>query len=189
MTGRSVHPGQTLDDGLLRQAREAAAHWTDAQRQAELAKDGYHQAIRRLYLTGASMREIAEALDLSHQRVHQIIEATGGTAGWKPRKTTSDLACTFCGATRFDVTCLVAGPGVYICDACVHLANQVVQEADQQNRPRTHLDPLPVTSTLGCSFCDKAGDQVHRLVAGPGVRICDQCLQFCAEVIAAQTAP
>jgi len=176
-----------LDEGLLRQAREAAARWTGAQHEAELARDAYHQAIRRLHLTGASMREIADALDLSHQRVHQIIESSGGTAGWKPRnKTTADLACMFCGAARADVTYLIAGPGVYICDACVHLARQVVEEADRRDRPRTHLDPLPVTSALGCSFCAKTASQVARLIAGPGVRICDQCLQFCVEVIAAQ---
>jgi hypothetical protein len=172
----------TLDEVLLNQAREAAAAWTEAQRQTELAKDGYHQTIRRLYLTGASMREIADALELSHQRVHQIIEATGGTAGWKPRrKTTPGLACTFCGASKDDVTYLIAGPGVYICDACVTLARQVNDQPE-----RTHLDPLPATSDLGCSFCSKTASEVERLVAGPGVRVCDQCLDFCAEVIAAQ---
>jgi ClpX C4-type zinc finger len=174
----------TLDEVLLSLAREAATRWSDAQRQAETAKDGYHQAVRRLYLTGASMREIAEALGLSHQRVHQIVEASGGTAGWKPRAG-GGMACSFCGATKADITYLIAGPGVYICDACVTLAHQVVQDAESQNRPRTHLDPLPASSPLACSFCDKT-DQ--RLIAGPGVRICDQCLEFCSEVIAAQAS-
>jgi hypothetical protein len=174
-----------LDEGLLGQARVAATGWADAQQQASLAKEAYHQSVRRLYLTGASMREIAEALGLSHQRVHQIIEASGGTAGWKPRSG-AGLACSFCGATKSDVTYLIAGPGVYICEACVALARQVVREADEQNRPRTHLDPLPASSSLGCSFCGKAAGQ--RLVAGPGVRICDQCLEFCAEVLAAQAS-
>lgn len=186
MTGPDYPEPMALDDGLLRQAREAATTLADAQRQAELAKDGYHQAIRRLHLTGASMREIAEALGLSHQRVHQIIEASGGSAGWKPRKKASgDLACSFCGATRHDVGYLIAGPGVYICDACVTLARQV---AVRENGPRTHLDPLPATSALGCSFCMKTASEVDRLVAGPGVRICDQCLGFCAEIIAAQVS-
>ena len=175
----------TLDEALLVLAREAATRLTDAQQQAETAKDGYHQAIRRLYLTGASMREIAEALGLSHQRVHQIVETSGGTAGWKPRST-AGMACSFCGATKDEITYLVAGPGVYICDACVALAHQVVQEASSQNRARTHLDPLPASSSLTCSFCGKSDGQ--RLVAGPGVRICDQCLEFCAEVIAAQAS-
>jgi ClpX C4-type zinc finger protein len=174
-----------LDEGLLREAQAAADGWADAQQQASQAKDAYHQTVRRLYLTGASMREIAEALGLSHQRVHQIIETSGGTAGWKPRSGTG-LACSFCGATRSDVKYLVAGPGVYVCEACVALARQVVREADEQNRPRTHLDPLPANSGLGCSFCAKTDGR--RLVAGPGVRICDECLEFCAEVIAAQAS-
>jgi len=34
-----------------------------------------------------------------------------------------------------------------------------------------------------CSFCGKAEDKVRRLVAGPGVFICDQCVQLCNEVL------
>ena len=46
------------------------------QRQHELerARADYHHAIRRLHAAGGSMREIAECLGLSHQRVHQIVE-------------------------------------------------------------------------------------------------------------------
>jgi len=34
-----------------------------------------------------------------------------------------------------------------------------------------------------CSFCGKGKDRVRRLVAGPGVFICDQCVQLCTEVL------
>lgn len=34
-----------------------------------------------------------------------------------------------------------------------------------------------------CSFCGKGKDRVRRLVAGPGVFICDQCVQLCNEVL------
>jgi hypothetical protein len=34
-----------------------------------------------------------------------------------------------------------------------------------------------------CSFCGKSPDQVRKLVAGPGVYICDQCIQLCNEVL------
>ena len=34
-----------------------------------------------------------------------------------------------------------------------------------------------------CSFCGKGKDRVGRLVAGPGVFICDQCIQLCNEVL------
>jgi hypothetical protein len=34
-----------------------------------------------------------------------------------------------------------------------------------------------------CSFCGKGKDKVRRLVAGPGVFICDQCVRLCNEVL------
>ena len=37
---------------------------------------------------------------------------------------------------------------------------------------------------LKCSFCGKTQDQVRKLVAGPGVYICDECIELCNEIIA-----
>ena len=34
-----------------------------------------------------------------------------------------------------------------------------------------------------CSFCGKTQDQVRRLVAGPGVYICDECVLLCEEIV------
>jgi hypothetical protein len=36
---------------------------------------------------------------------------------------------------------------------------------------------------LTCSFCGKAQNQVVKLIAGPGVYICDQCIDLCNEII------
>ena len=36
---------------------------------------------------------------------------------------------------------------------------------------------------LKCSFCGKVQDQVKKLVAGPGVYICDECIELCNEII------
>ena len=36
---------------------------------------------------------------------------------------------------------------------------------------------------LKCSFCGKNQDQVRRLIAGPGVYICDECIELCQEII------
>ena len=38
-------------------------------------------------------------------------------------------------------------------------------------------------SQLKCSFCGKTQDQVRKLVAGPGVYICDECIELCNEII------
>lgn len=36
---------------------------------------------------------------------------------------------------------------------------------------------------LKCSFCGKSQEQVKRLIAGPGVYICDECIDLCSEII------
>ncbi len=36
---------------------------------------------------------------------------------------------------------------------------------------------------LKCSFCGKAQDQVRKLIAGPGVYICDECIDLCNEIL------
>ena len=36
---------------------------------------------------------------------------------------------------------------------------------------------------IKCSFCGKTQDQVRKLVAGPGVYICDECIELCNEII------
>ena len=38
-------------------------------------------------------------------------------------------------------------------------------------------------SQLKCSFCGKTQDKVKKLVAGPGVYICEECIELCAEIV------
>ena len=37
--------------------------------------------------------------------------------------------------------------------------------------------------SLRCSFCGKHETQVHRMIQGPGVRICDECVQLCMNIL------
>lgn len=41
---------------------------------------------------------------------------------------------------------------------------------------------------LKCSFCGKTQDQVKRLIAGPGVYICDECVELCMDIIEEELA-
>ena len=36
---------------------------------------------------------------------------------------------------------------------------------------------------LKCSFCGKSQEQVRKLIAGPGVYICDECIDLCNEIL------
>ena len=37
--------------------------------------------------------------------------------------------------------------------------------------------------TVRCSFCGKAQENVKRIIAGPGVYICDECVGLCSNII------
>jgi hypothetical protein len=65
----------TIDEAALAEARKAQDRLLELQRDAERARVDYHHEIRRLHAAGGSLREIADALGLSHQRVHQIVDA------------------------------------------------------------------------------------------------------------------
>ena len=44
--------------------------------------------------------------------------------------------------------------------------------------------PRKFDARCSCSFCGKRQDQVRKLVAGPGVWICDNCVALCVEILA-----
>lgn len=40
-----------------------------------------------------------------------------------------------------------------------------------------------VPKSVRCSFCGKAQENVRKIVAGPGVYICDECVELCTSII------
>lgn len=60
---------------LLDAVRQARAEFESLQDEVDGAKDGYYDAVRSLNEAGMPLREIAEHLGLSHQRVHQMLTA------------------------------------------------------------------------------------------------------------------
>jgi len=64
----------TLDEKVLAEAKALRDRLIEAEHELERVRADYHHAIRRLQAAGGSLREVAEELGLSHQRVHQIVE-------------------------------------------------------------------------------------------------------------------
>ena len=52
------------------------------------------------------------------------------------------LKCSFCGKSQKQVKKLIAGPGVYICDECIDLCNEIIEE-EVTDRSDVRLDNLP----------------------------------------------
>jgi hypothetical protein len=180
-----------LNPELLERAKAAGGGLSEAERQALLARAEYHAAIRRLHLAGGSLREIAEALSLSHQRVQQIVSLAGGTwwrRVWRTRAMPTDAVCTWCGRPPSEVLKLIAGPNVYICDACV-------ASAELSGAGRAGAGPfagakkgglalaLPYVRRRRCAFCDRGPGKERALVQAPAGHVCSDCVRVCREIL------
>jgi ClpX C4-type zinc finger len=177
----------SIDANLLSQAKAAEARVIDAEHSAEVARADFHRAVRRLQLEGASLREIAAALGLSHQRVHQIVETAGGSRRWRKGRggTPGPFICSFCGRPHPTPEKMVAGPGVYICEACVLTANGVVTTGTAATAPGAAIELVAEQARAQrCSFCGKRRHEVPALASAGEARICTECLSLCQEILA-----
>jgi len=189
-----------LDRELVREADRAKEQLAVSEHAAYRAKVDYHQAIRRLHAAGGSLREIAEALRMSHQRVHQIIDgAAEPTRRRRGRREPPRLSgpvgpCSFCGRPRDVCAKLIVGPGVFICDRCVVQATRLAAGPAVEGEAEGLLRLEPPASEARCSFCDREARKMRHLVAsgrsvpagkvGELPRICDKCRDLCLEILA-----
>ena len=189
-----------VDPELLAAARAAEARLIDAEHAADIARADFHHSVRRLQLSGGSLREIADVLGLSHQRVHQIVEGAGGARPWRraarpgkgdPERSAA-LKCSFCGKRQKQVRKLIAGPGVYVCDECVERADRVIATGEPTDTPLSAMTSVGDHNKYGapvkCSFCGKRRHQVTGLAAAAKVAICTECLALCREIITEELA-
>jgi hypothetical protein len=191
-----------LDKELVREAACAKEELAVAEHAAYRAKVEYHQAIRRLHAAGGSLREIAEAMRMSHQRVHQIIDEAAEPTRRRWRREPQVLSelgpCSFCGRPHDVCAKLIAGPGVFICDRCVMQVTRLPAGPAVEGQADGSMRLEPPGSQAKCSFCGKEARKVRHLVAsglavpagkfGDLPRICDKCRDLCLEILA-ETSP
>ncbi|MBP8919601.1 MAG: ATP-dependent Clp protease ATP-binding subunit ClpX [Micropruina sp.] len=68
-------------------------------------------------------------------------------------ETSELLKCSFCGKSQKQVKKLIAGPGVYICDECIDLCNEIIEEEFSEAADVGLLDDLPRPREI-CAFLD-----------------------------------
>ena len=117
-----------------------------------------------------------------------------------------DFHCSFCGKRRREVRKLISGPRVFICNECVVRSREIIGPAppvDESRQPERTTGDLPAQTLsddedvtaekkppddMHCSFCSKLKTEVARLVAGPTVYICDECIGLCEDIMAEDLA-
>jgi hypothetical protein len=166
-----------LDDAILREAREARDRLIGLEREADLARVSYQHAIRRLHAGGGSLREIADALGLSYQRVHQIVDVAAGKGSIRS-SAAKPMRCSFCDRSQAEARRLIAGPGIAICDRCVSLAMEALDRGEAGSPVVARMvaasptgPSAPTGAEARCHFCGKRGDQVSGIAVAPDRRV------------------
>lgn len=95
------------------------------------------------------------------------------------------LRCSFCGKGYYQVRELIAGPGLYVCDQCIGLCAEVLSKAERSN---TTINPPTSIAPPHCNFCGESRSEMKRVVAGPGVYICDVCVERCQQLLESSSA-
>lgn len=175
---------QGLEQGLDN-ARRMAAKVAELERRLEFAKADYAYAIRKLHLDGTTMREIADGLGISHQRVHQIVQAVAGDRRglFGLVRKAGHLGCSFCGRRERQVDRLLAGPRVHICDRCLDEAARLDAGKDADTGPGGSMSVAQGRSRLRCFFCGKRPDLNRNLMTAGRARICTDCVTAGATII------
>lgn len=108
---------------------------------------------------------------------------------WRARNVKRDAVCTFCERPPSELTALIAGPDVYICDDCVGQAQTVagLKASSAENAaPRGGARPSIAMELTGdgdrarCSFCGKGERAVVKTSAA---NICGECLGVCQDIL------
>jgi ClpX C4-type zinc finger len=177
-----------LDADVLGQAVAAETRLIEAEHDADVARAEFHRAVQRLQQAGASVGEIAAALGLSRQHVHQIVEQPAADRrSWRlGRRSSRDLlSCSFCAKNEKQVRKLIAGPAVYICDECVGRVHAVLAAAGPTaSTPLAAIGQVsPAAVAEECSFCGKRRDRVAAMASAGHALICNECLDLCDEII------
>lgn len=168
-----------INESLLRNVNAARENMEVAEREARRKRSEYHAAIGELARSGLTVREVAKAVDLSHQRIQQLLD---------------DLVCSFCDLPASEVAKLIAGGGRrrFICDRCAARAALALRTEGDVDEDRVVM-AFTATTRDPCEFCGRRigerGDgrqKIDAMAMHNHVRICRPCVKRCTDILAGE---
>jgi len=121
------------------EAREAIRRAAMLAQRAGLDQVGTEHLLAALALDpGSRARRVLSHLGVSIAAIKKGLDVYVGPGKQRRRRRgKADLACSFCGKGQKQVKKLIGGPGVYICDECIDLCNEILaEECDEPGAQR-----------------------------------------------------
>jgi hypothetical protein len=120
------------------EAREALQRAAAIAQQAGRGDVGTEHLLAALTLEpGSRARRVLGHLGVSVAAIKRGLDGYVGPGKQRRRRRgKADLACSFCGKSRQQTERLIGGPGVYICDECVDLCNEILAEERDEPGPQ-----------------------------------------------------
>jgi hypothetical protein len=131
---RELFPGGGRPGGRQQQvsaeAGEAMRRAAAIAQQAGRGEVGTEHLLAALVLDpGSRARRVLSHLGVSVPAIKKALDCYVGPGKQRRRRRgKADLACSFCGKSQQQVKKLIAGPGVRICDECIDLCNEIIDE-------------------------------------------------------------
>jgi ATP-dependent Clp protease ATP-binding subunit ClpA len=112
------------------EAREAIRRAAMLAQRAGVDQVGTEHLLAALALhPGSRARRVLSHLGVNIAAIKKELSCYVGPGKQRRRKRgKADLACSFCGKSQKQVKKLIGGPGVYICDECIDLCNEILTE-------------------------------------------------------------
>ncbi len=85
-----------------------------------------------------NIQKIAECGQIVLRREKDIKQLMSGETSNTRTSGEKTLYCSFCNKPKYEVTMLIAGPSVYICNECVDLCNEIIRREVTDHEEKAH---------------------------------------------------
>lgn len=93
------------------------------------------------------------------------------------------IRCSFCGKAQDEVSKLIAGPKVYICDECVRVCQDIIEHEHQEHKT---VNPPDHYAPVSCSLCGMLTPPSSALLLENRGLLCPVCLDAIQAAVTAR---
>lgn len=88
------------------------------------------------------MKNLIRLQKAEREIANKLYELKGSPETEDSERTTGEVFCDFCGKPQHELRHIIAGPDVYICDECVKICEEVLEEVEAEDAEENNPDSI-----------------------------------------------